>query len=84
VSLTVLLLGDPSRGVDIAAKRDIHHQLHAAAGQGMALLVTSSDTTELLELCDEIHVLYRGRVVRRLTRREATESDIASAAGGHL
>ena len=59
----VLLLDEPTRGVDVAAKADIHQHLRDAAAQGLGLLVSSSENDELLALCDRILVLYRGRVV---------------------
>jgi ABC-type sugar transport system ATPase subunit len=80
----VLLLDEPTRGVDVAAKADIHQHLRDAAAKGMGLLVSSSENDELLALCDRILVLYRGRVVATLTGDEATEARLASLTGGHL
>ena len=79
----VLLLDEPTRGVDIAAKRDIHAQLQLSARAGLGLLVSSSDTPELLSLCDEIVVMHRGRLVKRLKAAETTEAEIAHLAGGN-
>ena len=80
----VLLLDEPTRGVDVAAKADIHQHLRDAAAQGLGLLVSSSENDELLALCDRILVLYRGQVVAALTGDEATEARLASLTGGHL
>jgi ABC-type sugar transport system ATPase subunit len=80
----VLLLDEPTRGVDVAAKADIHQHLRDAAARGLGLLVSSSENDELLALCDRILVLYRGRVVAALTGDEATEARLASLTGGHL
>jgi len=79
----VLLLDEPTRGVDVAAKADIHQHLRDAAAQGMALLISSSENDELLALCDRILVMYRGRVVASLAADEATEARLASLTGGH-
>lgn len=78
----LLLLDEPTRGVDVAAKAEIHRQLREAAKQGIAMLVSSSEYDELLELCDRILVLFRGRVVADLRPEEATESRVAALAGG--
>ncbi|MDX2546962.1 sugar ABC transporter ATP-binding protein [Streptomyces sp. WI04-05B] len=77
----VLLLDDPTRGVDVAAKAEIHAHLRRLAAQGLALLVTSSEIPELITLCDEIVVLNRGRLAGRFAG-EATESLVAAVAAG--
>jgi ABC-type sugar transport system ATPase subunit len=79
----LLLLDEPTRGVDVGAKAEIHQLLRAAADRGLALLVSSSENDELLRLCDRILVMYRGAVVASLPADEATEPMLASYAGGH-
>jgi ABC-type sugar transport system ATPase subunit len=78
----VLLLDDPTRGVDVSAKADIHTQLRQAAADGLSLLVTSSETPELIDLCDEVLVMYRGTVSHRFNRDQLREAEIATAAAG--
>ena len=81
----VLLLDEPTRGVDVAAKADIHTQLRQAAADGLALLVTSSEIPELIDLCDEVLVMHRGTVTHRFARDQLSETKIATvAAGGQL
>ncbi len=82
--MTLLLLDQPTRGVDVGAKDDIHRKLVELAGDGLGLLVTSAENTELLQLCDRIIVFSGGRVVTSLTRAEATEALLASYTGGHV
>lgn len=77
----LLLLDEPTRGVDIAARRDIHDRLDALAAEGMTVLVVSSDVDELLELCHRIVVLVRGRVVGEVDAATADELTIAQLAG---
>ena len=77
-----LLLDEPTRGVDAAAKVDIHHLLRELAGRGCGLLVSSSENDELLEFCDRIVVMFRGRVTAVLDAVEATESEVARLSGG--
>mgnify|MGYP000639721768 CR=1 FL=1 len=79
----VLMLDEPTRGVDIGAKGEIYRLLLAAAERGLGVLVSSSEIPELLVLCDRILVMFRGRIVASLSRAEATEARIAHFAGGH-
>jgi ribose transport system ATP-binding protein len=62
----VLLLDEPTQGVDIKAKAEIHHLIDAVAAQGVAVLVCSSDEAELERLCDRVVVLRHGRPVIEL------------------
>jgi ribose transport system ATP-binding protein len=64
----VLILDEPTRGVDVGAKAEIHALLHLMADEGMALLVVSSDLPELIQLCDRIIVLSRGRLAGEVQR----------------
>jgi ABC-type sugar transport system ATPase subunit len=79
----VMMLDEPTRGVDIGAKAEIYRLLFNAAHDGIGILVSSSETPELLTLCDRILVMFRGRIVASLSRAEATEARIAHFAGGH-
>jgi ABC-type sugar transport system ATPase subunit len=80
----LLLLDEPTRGVDVAAKAEIHQLLRATAANGVALLVSSSENDELLQLCDRIFVLYRGRIVASLSATDASEALLGRYAGGHV
>jgi len=79
----LLMLDEPTRGVDVGAKAEIYRLLFDAAERGIGILVSSSENPELLTLCDRILVMYRGRIVASLDRDEATEARIAHFAGGH-
>lgn len=81
--LKCLLLDEPTRGVDAAAKMEIHRILRQAARSGLAMLVSSSEYDELLELSDEILVVFRGRITARLSRDNADQATIARYAGGY-
>jgi ABC-type sugar transport system ATPase subunit len=78
----VLLLDEPTRGVDVSAKAEIHRHLRALAASGVALLVASSELPELLALCDRIMVMRQGRMVGELPRDRATPAEILSLATG--
>jgi ABC-type sugar transport system ATPase subunit len=78
----VLMLDEPTRGVDVGAKAEIYQLLFDAAESGVGVLVSSSENPELLTLCDRILVMFRGRIAAELSR-DATEARIAYFAGGH-
>jgi ABC-type sugar transport system ATPase subunit len=76
----VLLLDDPTRGVDVGAKAELYRLMDGLCRQGLGILVTSSELPELLTLCDRILVLCEGRQTAEFTRAEATEQRIMEAA----
>ena len=76
----VLLLDEPTRGVDVGAKAEIYRLLEEAKELGLAILLSSSETAELLLLCDRIVVMARGRITASFDRDEADEALIARAA----
>lgn len=78
----LLLLDEPTRGVDVMAKKDIHQLLKAAAAEGLSLLVSSSESEELLELCDRVIVMFRGKVAATLAADEASEAILAQLEAG--
>lgn len=67
---TVVLLDDPTRGVDVGAKATIHEHLLSLAEKRISIVVTSSDTDEVLAVCDRVYVLRGSRIVGELTRSE--------------
>jgi rhamnose transport system ATP-binding protein len=79
----VLVLDEPTRGVDVGAKAEVYRLLESAKERGLAILVSSSETPELQRLCDRILVMFRGRIVARLMNEEADEASIARYAIGH-
>ncbi len=76
----LLLLDEPTRGVDIGAKSEIYRLLSRLAAEGMAVIVASSEIPELLGVCDRIAVLRGGRIVTELEARSASQEDVLSAA----
>jgi len=72
----VLLLDEPTRGVDIAAKFDIHAVLRELAASGVAIVLASSDLEELLALSDRIGVMIDGRLVRTVPARSQTPASL--------
>ncbi len=84
----VLMLDEPTRGVDVGARGEIHRLIRELAAKGMAVLVVSSEPDELPDLCDRVLVMAEGRIVRELdgdavTRSAIIEASYAAAAAGN-
>jgi len=75
----VLLLDEPTQGVDVGAKAAIYELIAVTAEAGTGVLVCSSDTKELVSLCDRVLVFERGRIVEQIARRDLTESRLVRA-----
>ena len=78
----ILLLNDPTRGVDIETKREIYGMLRGFATEGRAVVLATSDTPELVHLCDRVAVMREGRIVEVLARGHITEERIVGLAMG--
>jgi ABC-type sugar transport system ATPase subunit len=76
----VLLLDDPTRGVDVGAKAELYRLIDGLVRQGIGVIMTSSELPELLTVSDRILVLSEGRITARFARGEATEQKIMEAA----
>jgi ABC-type sugar transport system ATPase subunit len=80
----LLILDEPTRGVDVGAKADIHSIVGEFAANGGGVLMISSELPELLAVCDRIYVLHEGRVTAEIPRAEATEESVMHAATGQV
>jgi ribose transport system ATP-binding protein len=78
----VLLLNEPTWGVDVGARADIYEQLQELAGQGLGILMVSSDMQEVLSVSHRILTMYRGRVTGEFMAHEATQEKLLHAAAG--
>lgn len=72
----VLVVDEPTRGVDVGSKAEIYEQIRALADTGVAVWVISSDMEELLKLCDRIVVMHEGQIAGEVAAAEATEEKI--------
>ena len=78
----VLILDEPTRGVDVGAKQEIYRIINEQAEQGMAVLIVSSDLPEALGISDRLLVVRGGRVVKELAGERATEEEVMRYATG--
>ena len=77
---SILILDEPTRGIDIGVKAEFYDQIGALAAGGRAILLISSELPELLALCDRVLVMSEGRLTANLPRGEATQEAIMRAA----
>lgn len=80
---SVLILDEPTQGIDVGAKAEIHELMVELAEQGIAILMISSELSEVLGMSDRIAIMSGGTIVRVFDRSEATQDKILSVALGH-
>ncbi|TDQ00594.1 sugar ABC transporter ATP-binding protein [Labedaea rhizosphaerae] len=80
----VLIVDEPTRGIDVATKAEVHRLLSELAADGVAVLMISSELPEVLGMADRVLVMHEGRLVEQLSRAEATEERVALAAAGQV
>lgn len=78
----VLILDEPTRGIDVASKEEIHRRIVALADRGVAIILVSSELPEVLKLSDRVIVMHEGRITGCFAREEATPEAILRAAMG--
>ena len=81
---TVLILDEPTRGIDIGAKVEVHRIVSELAASGLAIILISSDLPEVLAMSDRILVLHEGRLAAEIARDQATEEGVMFAATGNV
>jgi rhamnose transport system ATP-binding protein len=79
----VLILDEPTQGIDVGAKAEIHRLMSDLAGRGLAILMISSELPEVLGMSDRVAVMHAGVVVGTLDRAEATQEKVLALALGH-
>jgi rhamnose transport system ATP-binding protein len=78
----VLMLDEPTHGVDVGTKADVHRTISGLASEGLTILLISSELLEVLGMSDRVLVMHEGRLVAELSRDEATEERVIQAAAG--
>jgi rhamnose transport system ATP-binding protein len=79
----VIILDEPTQGVDVGAKSEIHKLMGELARRGLAIIMISSELPEILGMSDRIAVMHAGEIVGTLTRKEATQERVLELALGH-
>jgi rhamnose transport system ATP-binding protein len=79
---SLLIVDEPTRGIDVGTKAEVHRLLEELAAQGVAILVISSELPEVLRLADRILVMREGRLVAEFAHADASEESIVAAATG--
>jgi rhamnose transport system ATP-binding protein len=80
----VMILDEPTRGIDIGAKSEVHRLMGELASQGLAILMISSELPEILAMSDRMIVMREGRITGRFEKAEATAERIMAAATGQI
>ena len=81
---TFLIVDEPTRGIDVGTKSEVHRLISELAGRGIAILMISSELPEVLGMADRVLVMHEGRITAELTREEATPETVMHAATGSL
>jgi len=76
----ILILDEPTRGIDIGAKAEIHFLISLLAFQGLGIIIISSELPEILSMSDRILVMAEGRITGEFLRKDATEEKIIDCA----
>jgi ribose transport system ATP-binding protein len=84
MSPKLLLLDEPTRGIDVGAKREIYKLMEKLAGEGMAILFVSSEMEEVLGMADRAYVMHEGQISGELSRDQLSEKAIMNLATGNL
>src|SRR5204863_9543646 len=80
----VIILDEPTQGIDVGAKAEIHRLMGDLAERGLAILMISSELSEILGMSDRIAVMHGGTIVATLDRAEATQERVLELALGHV
>ncbi|MEU5990455.1 sugar ABC transporter ATP-binding protein [Spirillospora sp. NPDC047418] len=81
---TVLIVDEPTRGIDVGTKAEVHRLLSELAAQDLAVLMISSDLPEVLGMADRVLVMHEGRLTAEIARADATEETVMAAATGRV
>ena len=77
---TVLILDEPTRGIDVGAKKEIHLLMSELVQQGVAIIMISSELPEILGMSDRIYVMHDGRIKGEILREDATQESVMKMA----
>jgi rhamnose transport system ATP-binding protein len=78
----LLIIDEPTRGIDVGTKAEVHRLMSELAGRGLAVLMISSELPEVLGMADRVLVMHEGRITGELSRAEADEENVVRLATG--
>ena len=78
----VLIVDEPTRGIDVGSKSEIHKLIRELAASGYAVIVVSSEMPEVLRVSDRIAAMFSGKLVKTFTSDEVTEDNLIQAISG--
>lgn len=78
----VVVLDEPTRGIDVKARRDVYRIIQSLTQEGIGVLLISSDLEEIVQWCDRIYVMYQGRIVKELSHHECNMERVMAASFG--
>jgi ABC-type sugar transport system ATPase subunit len=78
----LFILDEPTRGIDVGAKSEIHHMVARLAEQGIAVIIISSELPEILKLCDRVIVMHEGAITGVFESERITSENLLAAAIG--
>jgi len=82
VDSDILILDEPTRGIDVGAREEIYNIIMGLAAEGKTIIIISSDLTEVLSICQRVIVMHEGVVMTELTKEDRNEEDIMRYASG--
>jgi rhamnose transport system ATP-binding protein len=80
----LLIVDEPTRGIDVGTKAEVHRLMSELAGSGLAVLMISSELPEVLGMADRVLVMHEGRLTAELSREQADEESVMRAATGRM
>ncbi len=83
ISPRIMILDEPTQGVDVGSKAEIHEMIMKMAEQGMAIILISSELPEIIGMCDRVAVFHNRTIIATLDRTKATQENIMTLAFGH-
>ena len=84
VNPKIIILDEPTRGIDVGAKSEIHKLLRELASAGIGIIIISSELPEVIGLCDRVIVIHEGRISGQLLSNQFSEESILRLASGEI
>ena len=78
----IIILDEPTRGIDVGAKSEIYRHLRKLANSGVGVIIVSSDLQEVMSLCDRVCIMYEGNLCGEVTGSDINEQKILQIASG--